>query len=54
MALAAEPVGEEALCAMERSVISPAERGEMGGESLDPMADPESKDNNGDQSMPGN
>jgi hypothetical protein len=30
-------------CAMRRSVISPAYRGEMGGISLDPMADPEPK-----------
>jgi len=32
-------------CAMRRSVISPAERGEIGGASLDPMANPEPKGN---------
>ena len=41
-------------CAMRRSVISPAQRGEMGGTSLDPMAYPASKGNTGDESMPGN
>ena len=41
-------------CAMRRSVISPAQRGEMGGISLDPMANPASKGNTGDKSMPGN
>ena len=32
-------------CAMRRSVISPAEQGEIGGISLDPMANPEPKGN---------
>jgi hypothetical protein len=34
-------------CAMKRGVISPAERGEMGGTSLDLMANPASKGNTG-------
>ena len=34
-------------CAMRRSVISPAQRGEMGGISLDPMAYPAPKGNTG-------
>jgi hypothetical protein len=41
-------------CAMRRSVISPTEWGEIGGRSLDPMADPAPKGNIGDNSMPGN
>jgi hypothetical protein len=41
-------------CAMRRSVISPAQRGEIGGTSLDPMANPASKGNTGDKSMPVN
>ena len=41
-------------CAMKRSVISPAQRGEMGGISLDPMANPAPKGKNGKKSMPGN
>ena len=41
-------------CAMRCSVISLAERGEMGGISLDPMAYPAPKGNIGDGSMPGN
>jgi DDE superfamily endonuclease len=41
-------------CAMRRSVISPVQRGEMGGISLDPMANPELKGKIGDSSMPGN
>jgi hypothetical protein len=41
-------------CAMGRSVISPAQRGEIGGTSLDPMAYPAPKGNIGDKSMPGN
>jgi hypothetical protein len=41
-------------CAMKRSVISPVQRGEMGGISLDPMANPAPKGNIGDSSMPGN
>ena len=40
-------------CAMRRSVVSPAQRGEMGGRSLGPMANPEPK-GKGDHSMPGN
>ena len=43
-----------AFCAMRRSVISLAQRGEMGGISLDPMANPAPKGNIGDSSMPGN
>jgi hypothetical protein len=43
-----------ALCAMGRSVISPAQRGEIGGTSLDPMAYPAPKGKIGDKSMPGN
>ena len=34
-------------CAMRRSVISPVQRGEMGGISLDPMAYPAPKGNTG-------
>jgi len=34
---------------MGRSVISLAQRGEIGGESLDPMANPEPKGNSGGQ-----
>jgi hypothetical protein len=45
---------QEICCAMRRSVISPAQRGEMGGISLDPMADSAPKGNIGDGSMPGN
>ena len=41
-------------CAMRRSVISPAQRGEIGGTSLDPMAYPAPKGKIGDKSMPGN
>jgi hypothetical protein len=41
-------------CAMRRSVISLTEWGEIGGESLDPMANPESKGNIGDNSRPEN
>jgi hypothetical protein len=41
-------------CAMKRSVISLVQRGEIGGISLDPMADPAPKGNIGDDSMPGN
>jgi DDE superfamily endonuclease len=41
-------------CAMRRSVISPAQRGEMGGISLDPMAYPEPKGKIGDSSLPEN
>jgi DDE superfamily endonuclease len=41
-------------CAMKRSVISLVQRGEIGGMSLDPMADPAPKGNIGDDSMPGN
>jgi hypothetical protein len=47
-------VHQEICCAMRRSVISPAQRGEMGGISLDPMADSAPKGNIGDGSMPGN
>ena len=43
-----------AFCAMRRSVISLAQRGEMGGISLDLMANPAPKGNIGDSSMPGN
>ena len=32
-------IHQEICCAMRRSVISPVQRGEMGGISLDPMAD---------------
>jgi hypothetical protein len=42
------------MCATKRSFISPAERGEIGGISLDPMAYPEPKGRPGDNSMPGN
>jgi hypothetical protein len=45
---------EEADCAMRCSIISPAQRGEIGGISLDPMANPAPKGNIGDGSMPGN
>ena len=45
-------VHQEICCAMRCSVISPAQRGEMGGISLDPMANPASKDKIGDESMP--
>jgi hypothetical protein len=38
---------DEACCAMRRSAISPAQRGEIGGMSLDPMADPEPKGSKG-------
>ena len=41
-------------CAMRRSVISPAQRGEIGGTSLDLMANPAPKGNIGNSSMPGN
>ena len=41
-------------CAMRRSVISPAQRGEIGGISLDLMANPAPKGNIGNSSMPGN
>jgi hypothetical protein len=41
-------------CAMRCSVISLAERGEIGGRSLDPMANPEPKGKIGDNSMPEN
>jgi hypothetical protein len=41
-------------CATKRSFICPAERGEIGGISLDPMADPEPKGPPGENSMPGN
>jgi hypothetical protein len=41
-------------CAMRRSVISPAQRGEIGGISLDPMAYPEPKGKIGDSSLPEN
>ena len=41
-------------CAMRRSVISPAQRGEIGGISLDLMANPAPKGNIGNNSMPGN
>ncbi|HXZ73558.1 MAG TPA: IS4 family transposase [Streptosporangiaceae bacterium] len=47
-------VYQEICCAMRRSVISPAQRGEMGGISLDLMANPEPKGKIGDRSMPGN
>jgi hypothetical protein len=39
---------------MRCSVISLAERGEIGGRSLDPMANPEPKGNIGKNSMPEN
>jgi hypothetical protein len=41
-------------CAMRCSVISLAQRGEIGGKSLDPMANPEPKGKIGDNSMPEN
>ena len=41
-------------CAMRRSVISPAQRGEIGGISLDLMANPAPKGNIGNSGMPGN
>ena len=44
----------QACCAMRRSAISLAQRGEMGGVSLDPMAYPAPKGNIGGKSMPGN
>ena len=47
-------VAGEPDCAMRCSVISLAQRGEIGGRSLDPMANPEPKGNIGDNSMPGN
>jgi len=47
-------VHQEICCAMRRSVISPAQRGETGGISLDPMANSAPKGNIGDGSMPGN
>jgi len=47
-------VHQEICCAMRCSVISPAQRGEIGGMSLDPMAYPASKDKIGDDSMPEN
>ncbi|MDQ4032612.1 MAG: IS4 family transposase [Actinomycetota bacterium] len=47
-------VYQEICCAMGRSVISPAQRGGMGGISLDLMAYPAPKGNIGDSSMPGN
>jgi hypothetical protein len=47
-------VHQEICCAMKRSVISPAQRGEIGGTSLDPMANSAPKGNIGDDSMPGN
>ena len=47
-------VHQEICCAMRRSVISPAQRGETGGISLDPMANSAPKGNIGDSSMPGN
>ena len=47
-------VHQEICCAMRCSVISLAQRGEMGGISLDLMADPAPKGNIGDESMPGN
>jgi len=37
------PILIDLLCATRRSAISPAQRGEMGGISLDPMAYPASK-----------
>jgi hypothetical protein len=40
-------VVDEACCAMRRSAISLAQRGEMGGISLDLMADPEPKGDKG-------
>jgi len=40
-------VKQEICCAMRCVVISPAQRGEIGGISLDPMANPESKDKMG-------
>ncbi len=43
-----------AFCAMRRSVISLAQRGEIGGISLDLMANPAPKGNIGDRSMPEN
>jgi hypothetical protein len=45
---------EDKICATKRGAISLAQRGEIGGISLDPMADPEPKGKNGDDSMPGN
>jgi hypothetical protein len=42
------------ICATKRSFIYPAKRGEIGGVSLDPMADPEPKGPPGENSMPGN
>src|SRR5664279_3722835 len=48
-------VHQEIYCAMKRSVISPAQRGEIGGTSLDPMANSPPKGDSGeDNSMPGN
>ena len=43
-----------AVCAMRCSVISLAKRGEIGGISLDLMANPAPKGNIGENSMPGN
>ena len=42
------------MCATRRSFVCPAKRGEIGGISLDPMANPEPKGHLGDNSMPGN